>query len=230
MNRWMVALLAIVILTVHWLLPLPAAAGPNAGGTLILHRNPTLTYTSGHSYCGESGLGFCEEAVVTGPASSDSIVVFHALAAFPAGSSPRLAGVTFGVEYDPDELDIVGSGSCGGVEIQHTNWPGSGTGTSLTWQTTQTGPLVELYWFAAHTQAGVDSTGLALVAHPQQGGLFADDAVPPAIDSIAAYGSLGFGAPGHDECPGLAPITTPAASRLTTIPSRTAPLCLGSSE
>ena len=51
--------LALAILTVGSI----AWAGPNAGGTLILHANPSIVYCSdASSYCGQSGLAACDGA------------------------------------------------------------------------------------------------------------------------------------------------------------------------
>jgi len=187
----------------------PALAGPNEGGTLIVHRNASLVYTAEQNYCGQSDLGNCEDAVVSAPADPESVVVFHLLAAFPAESSPRLKGLSFGIEYDPERLALVAHGPCigdldnGAMEYPGANWPESGTGTSLVFQTTQTSAIVESYWFAGYAYTGVDSVTFRVVAHPDErlGGTLADDAIPSELDPIAAYGRFGFGTPGYAACP-----------------------------
>ena len=59
-------------------------AGPNAGGTLILHADASVVYTFDETaYCGGSGLAACSLAVVRVPADPEVMTVFYALAAFP---------------------------------------------------------------------------------------------------------------------------------------------------
>ena len=103
----------------------PVSAGPNEGGTLIVHRDPSLIYTAEQDYCGQSDLGNCEDAVVSAPADPESVVVFHLLAAFPADSSPRLKGLSFGIEYDTARLSLVAHGPCiGDLDNGAMEYPG----------------------------------------------------------------------------------------------------------
>lgn len=108
--------------------------GPNDGGTLILHANSSLVYTTDTTeWCGQAGLSACSLAVVDLAADPGVTRVFHALAAFPAGSSPRLKALSFGVEWDDTSFVLVGSGACGTdvFEVPDVGWPASGTGTAL---------------------------------------------------------------------------------------------------
>jgi hypothetical protein len=63
-----------------------------------------------------------------------------------------------------------------------------------------TGTLNEIYCFAGY---GPQGESFAVTANPDsvQGGTFADDDVPSALDPIASYGSLGFGVVGPLTCP-----------------------------
>jgi hypothetical protein len=67
--------------------------------------------------------------------------------------------------------------------------------------------LTECYWFAgyAYSEQEPDSTSVALIPHPVQHGVFVDDAFPAEVDTIAAYGKLGFGTQGLTPCPNQAP-------------------------
>lgn len=177
-----------------------SGAGPNAGGTLILHHNTEIEFTTIGSYCGLSQLENCWESwalvEVTVP------VVFHALAAFPSGSSPRLSGLTFGINY-PTCITILDAGSCGDLEIPDSNWPAAFTGTAVAWSAAQTTQLTEVYWFVAYINAAQPAK-LDLIGHPDQGGFFGDDSVPSNLDPITDYGELGFFRPGYVPCPGAA--------------------------
>ena len=130
----------------------PAAwGGPNAGGTIFVH-NAGLAYPGGHGFSA-CGLGTppasCSAANVNLSGSdADHPRVWKVYAAFLDGSSPRLKGVSFGIQYDSN-ISITDHGNCcgdqnnGAAEVPGAGWPGSGTGTSLVFQSPQTSTLVE---------------------------------------------------------------------------------------
>jgi len=190
-----------VLVILALVLPPMAVAGPNAGGVLLLHQNPALVYTADHDYCDESGLTACEQALVNAPADPESTVVFFAFAAFPTEASPRLKALAFGIEYDAERLVLVDRGACAGFELADNGWPASGTGTALVMDSVATGALTPVYWFAAAAYSVGDTTSFALVPHPTHGREMADDAIPAVIDTVAAYGRLGFGTTGYAPCP-----------------------------
>src|SRR5271169_1949358 len=119
-----------------------ALAGPNAGGTIVVH-NPGLAYTVDNtiSYCGlGTAPGSCAGAdVELDGSSSSAIMVWKVYAAFWPGTSPRLKGITFGVNYPdgPTGIAIINQGPCsadpdhGGSEEPGIGWPGADTGTSV---------------------------------------------------------------------------------------------------
>ncbi len=185
----------------------PALAGPNEGGTLILHANPSLTFTSDiTNYCGMAGLDSCSHAVTSVAWESEKKIVFHAIAAFPPGSQPRLKGLSFGISYDPAKFILAARGSCADFELPDGAWPDSGSGTAQTWTTeTQTGLLTECYWLCGYAYAedeeSPDSATVELIPHPLHGGTFVDSSFPAQVDTIAAFGRLGFGAAGGVPCP-----------------------------
>ncbi len=177
-----------------------AFAGPNAGGTLLMHANPSLIFTTSTSnYCGQSGLTTCEAATTHLPQSTTPTLWF-VVAAFPEFSQPHVTGVSFGLgDYDPTAISMLGHGSCANFEADTQDWPGPNTGTSLSWSSPRGERLIELYWFAGY--AYTEAT-LALGPHPTFGGYFVDNSPSPVSDAIAGYSSLGFGAlSGHLVCP-----------------------------
>lgn len=188
------------------LAPSLAVAGPNAGGTLMLHADPSLVYTTDtQSWCGQTSLAACSLAVTSVPWQSGTPIVFHAIAAFPPDSQPRLKALSFGIDYDPAKFVLAARGSCADFELPDGGWPAPGTGTAQSWTTaTQTNLLTECYWFVGYAyseQEGEDSTSVALIPHPVQHGVFVDDAFPAEVDTIAGYGRLGFGMAGAVPCP-----------------------------
>ena len=182
-------------------------AGPNAGGVLIVHSNPSVVFSSGESYCAQAGLSACSSAVASIPWNAGTTSVLHILAAFPDTASPRLKALTFGVMWDENKLAISDHGSCADFEVPDGAWPASGTGTGVSWTTTQTNRLIEVYWIAAEPYEGgeADSTSIALIPHPGQGGAMADDGEPPEVDPVSGYGRFGFGIAGANPCPASGP-------------------------
>ncbi|MEZ4650729.1 MAG: hypothetical protein R3E97_18495 [Candidatus Eisenbacteria bacterium] len=183
-----------------------AAAGPNAGGTLILGLCEDIncyTDTDNDDYCPYATLTDCASA----PYHIDSVAPFlwYAYAAFPDGSAPRLSGVAFGIDYDAENLVLLNLEKCADFELASPDWPDPGAGTAVTFTEAQQSQLTSLYWFAGYDYYGVDME-FALVPHPAQGGVFADDSVPSILDPIADFGRIGFyDMPGHLPCPTALP-------------------------
>lgn len=173
-------------------------AGPNAGGSLVVHTDPSVAYTTDTTnYCGLSGITDCSQVVseITGNAPS----VWWVLAAFDASLSPRVAGITFGLSYDSAQILLLGQGPCADFELATSNWPLPGEGTAVTWNSARTTSLIEVYWFAGYNYYG-NPQQFCLAAHPTQGANFADDAVPANLDPIGALGCLGFNMVGSAPC------------------------------
>jgi hypothetical protein len=185
--------------------PVVTLAGPNAGGVLLVHCNPA-TEVPGEATFVEGGLAACDSAVVQAPA--DSTVLWFLYAAFPASSSPRVAVVSFGCQFDADSVGILWSAAPpGSTALRYepdagggVYWPYPGTGELLGFATPLTGTLNEIYCFAGY---GPQGESFSVVANPDsvQGGGFSDDGTPSLLDDIADFGSLGFGVPGSVPCP-----------------------------
>jgi hypothetical protein len=177
-----------------------AHAGPNAGGRLFAHdANLLMSQTDGSvSICGQGNVPtYCEaiDAEIDGATSADPAIL-KIYAVFPSGSSPRLMGLTWGLVY-PADLVLTSWGMCSSFELNDTNWPASGSGSSVTWDQVQTGLMTAVYWFAGYNYYGTP-TMLYLGPNPSQGGVFGDDSVPALLDPIAGYGAMGFDGPGQD--------------------------------
>lgn len=192
--------MAILVPSSLLFVPETSWSGPNAGGVLILHAPVGVVETQ----CSFSGLDDCNSANVR-VEGSDLVPVFL-LAAFPSESSPRLAGVALGIDYDPEKVLLAEWGACGDFELHQDEWPAPNTGIAVTWfdGNTQTDHLVEILWFAAY---GIGDPGtLDARGHPNGGGAFADDDIPANLDPIADYGKLGFGMDGYLPCPDATPV------------------------
>ena len=195
MKTMLLALLAAGSLTA------PAMAGQNAGGTLVLHAQPSVVYTHDiGSYCSSFALSSCESAVTS--VTGSQTYVFFVVAAFPTTSDPALTGLVFGIHYT-STIGIVNAGNCASFELSGSGWPGSDTGTALTWNEPQTAKLTPVYWFAGYNYYAPQQGNLSVRAHPTQGGYFADDSIPAILDPIAGFGRLGFNQTGYLPCPGM---------------------------
>ncbi|MFN8549156.1 MAG: hypothetical protein U0527_14590 [Candidatus Eisenbacteria bacterium] len=178
-----------------------ALAGPNAGGTLIVHCDPLPVACQDYG-CDTHGLSDCADAVV----SVDDALPHYwwVLSSFAEGSSPRLKGVTFGLQYD-SAVTVLSASPCGDFELPSGGWPASGTGTAISWNVAQTAPLTPVYLFSGYNYYAPTAATFELTAHPVQGGNFADDSVPSLLDPIGGYGALGFSTEGRVVCPNPLP-------------------------
>lgn len=177
-------------------------AGPHEGGTVILHANPSIAYSSDSGdYCGQSMIDECADAVTSVPADPATTTVFFALAAFPEGSSPELVDVTFGIDYDPARFVLLATGHCADLEGNTSDWPLPGSGTAVVWNTPQHELLLEMRWFAGYAVSGELASTFELSVHPTEGGFFGGDGPASPLDEIADYGKLGFGMDGYLPCP-----------------------------
>jgi hypothetical protein len=197
-----ICLLPIIALTA---LAISAQAGPHAGGVVVVHATPPIfqTVVEHDGYCGWSDpSGGCPSLDTNLPgAQGFGFWVWWVAAAFPEEAEPRLTGVEFGIDYDPDTVFLVDHDPCGDSYQPTGDWPSPGSGTKVTWIEPQTSIITEAYWFAGYEYYGID-TAFCVIPHPTLGGDFSDDSIPPELDPIADYGCLGFnGDPGYLPCP-----------------------------
>lgn len=186
-----------------------AHAGPNAGGTLIIHATPEIVWTDDiPSLCelAEIPGGDCENAITNLPGGPTAeSYVWWITAAFPDGSSPRLAGVTFGIGYDDTAIFLVDHEVCGDFQLPDGDWPNPGAGNAVTWGSAQTDQLVTVYAFAGYEYYGSDVT-FCVIQPPVRSAIFADDSIPSELDPVVDLGCLGFnGDPGYLACPDAPP-------------------------
>jgi hypothetical protein len=195
-----------LVLAFSCLLAAPILAGPNTGGTLVVHdvNLPVSGLDPSISVCNQGTHPIdCSQADTrldgSGPANHK---IWRVYAAFPPGCSPRLMGITWGVHYDPSLLVITNEAtrSCGYWELNDASWPNSDTGSTVVWNGLQTASLIPVYCFSGYSYA---ATTFDLIGHPTQGGQFGDDTVPAILDPIAGYGRLGFGMDGSVVCPAV---------------------------
>lgn len=194
------------------LLPGLARSGPHVGGTLILHYHDALTATCDPPPF-QSALDNCDRAVVRVPPATafppdcSEYQVWYAYAAFPPGSLPRLRSICFGIDYNPlaggTGIELVSTfRDPTAAEIQSIDppWPDPRSGTALVFLEMHTERVVPIYAFVGYGSPG---QVFSLKSHPDPkwGATFGDDSVPPNLDPVAGFGSIGFGICGERACP-----------------------------
>jgi hypothetical protein len=190
--------LGLVLLT----FPCIAISGPNAGGVLVIHADTTVVYTNDISdYCSTPQVVGCHEVLAEVPSASTIVYLLRAYAVFADAVSPRLKAVSFGVDYDPDQLILAAHGPCFDFVVPSGGWPAPNGSVALSRSDLGTSAIQELYWFAAYTYTDTTSTVFELQPAPDSNDGFVDDGMPPLLDPIMGYGILGFGRTGVIPCP-----------------------------
>jgi len=204
-------LMALVVLAMA---SAPAFAGPNVGGTLVVHDTGLVYCSDISSY--PSPAPSCETGTVDANIPLEYVDgwVWKIYAAFPAANSPRLKALALGEQFDATVL-VLGGGLPDPVndfDVPQGGWPTtSGGADGISFGTVKTDHMVEVYWFGGYAYGG---TGLfATVPHPIEANrFFVDDSTPPLQDPIEGYSSIGFGVDGDIHCPS---VPTPGACCFT---------------
>jgi len=175
------------------------AGGVNQGGVLVVHHDPSLVATAA---CDSSAVpAVCSNLVPTGTVSS-ALKVWHVCASFSSAISDRLAGVEFGFgEFEESAVSFVDWGPCGDspLEIPTEGWPGPNSGTAIAWSDCRSGRVIPVYAFSCYVYGAVT---IPLGPNPTRGDrMFEGCAEPTVLDSIAYFGTMGFGMTGNNPCP-----------------------------
>ena len=204
------------LLVVLWCLASVAMAGPNAGGVLWVHDTGLAYSTDSPGSPGGPVPADCS-GVDNQQDLQEIKTVWKVYAAFPAGSSPRLSVVSWGLA-----VSAVGGGyvsiDAGGCGLPNADGPGTDLATTRNgWPDTdggmieqifpirpRTATVIELYYFSGYGYGGPSSIpqSFGTVPHADAANrFFLDDATPHHADPIMGYGSLGFGQAGTTPCP-----------------------------
>jgi hypothetical protein len=222
MRRTVCALLLLGV-TATWVM-----AGPNAGGTMVVHDanivfstpddllQPPTTTPPVSCEAVDNDLQFS--------ASETQFRVWKVYAAFPAAGSPRLMALVWGIDgVGWSYSRVVAAGlpdpsNC--FEVVQGGWPNPSPGASIgqRFVIPQTSHMVECYWFGGYAYEG---EGFATVPHVNGVSSFVDDAVPANPDLIEGFSSIGFGHRGTTVCP----VPIGACCRGTACTIRTHPNC-----
>jgi hypothetical protein len=197
---------AFLLIALSLFVPLRILAGPNSGGTLIVHD-------TGYWYTWES-ISY-PNPPPSDCASVDNVLptyipnppyggcVWKVYAAFPTASSPRLKALAFSESFYAPTYVVAGGlpDPVHDFEITQNGWPVTDGGAAgISFGTVKTDLISEIYWFAGYTYE--EAVGYWSTApHPVSTSIFVDDSIPPQEDPIAGFSSIGFGAPGNTICP-----------------------------
>jgi len=108
----------------------------------------------------------------------------------------QLAGVDFGINYEPNALFGPAWTHCGSLEVTGTDpvWPLPLSGTTVVWTENQIGPTVLVGFFTVKKYLGYGSLDWTLQQHPLYGvaratdGQIFDDLRYPAIANLGGVG------------------------------------------
>jgi hypothetical protein len=182
---------------------LPANAGRNADGALIVHTNDAVSYTPTGDYCQTMYLpSSCEDAVTRTDKDENTPAVIWLLAAFPDTSSPAVTTIQFGIEHNlpANEGYFEAHGKCAELEMPDAGWPETGFGNPVSFgSTTKTDLLFCYYWFAAY---GFEGAYLGTTTYPStEEAKFVDDSSPPVEDLVLRFGTVHWWTSGANSCP-----------------------------
>jgi hypothetical protein len=184
----------------------PAFAGPNDGGTLVVHDTGLAYTVDSASYPSDAPECAGHDVNIPLEMGTDTAGwVWKVYAAFPLQNSPRVKALALSEAFDATVI-VLGGGlpdPVGDFDIPQGGWPlTTGGADGISFGTVKTTSMVEVYWFGGYAYGG---TGLfAAAPHPNPDNrFFIDDSVPPVQDPIVGYGSVGFGIDGVEGCPAL---------------------------
>jgi hypothetical protein len=180
-----------------------ALGGRNAGGSLVVHAEYGTVYSANIDFCEEGyrDPGRCVDANTQVDVGPGEAAIVWLLAAFPAGSSPAVTVVQFGLQHTVGSASIVDHDYCGpvGFTIPNAGFPESGTAIAVTYYPTVYRTLFPVYWFAIEGGSG---DTFASSADPAIGqAVFVDESSPPQADEVEGFGMARWGSPGDNDCP-----------------------------
>lgn len=201
------------------------AAGPNAGGVLVVHSSPSFNCSTSLCECIETPAS-CEELDPQLHEAEYDPGVYYCLvlAAFPEGGSPGFQSVAFGLgEFNGTDYDGAYIGYYGHCDVNNPiqewpspGWPQSNAGTRVVWlEDCPSGNLVPVYWFVFYLYTE-DPMLVPLGPHPTEPSVFLSCDDPPEADPIEAFGAIGVLREGFNFCNGVTGVPEDDGARLST--------------
>lgn len=185
---------------------LPAFAGKNGGGSLIVHTNDAFSYTSSVCalFAGQEPAS-CEAANTRSDKDTSTPAHIWIIAAFDPTATPGVAVVYFGLDHNLPTAqgyfeNFSFCGPAGTIEVPDAGWPDTG-GNSVAFGAPVTGDnLFAVYYVNAYKADATSFVGTGI--NPTGGyAAFIDDSNPPFQDDITNFGVVRWGQAGSNECP-----------------------------
>ncbi len=187
-----------------------ANAGRNANGSMVVHvYTGQLDYTDTYNFCTDPEFalpGSCLELETQSNDTIDEPTILWLVAAFPPESSPGVTALQFGIRHNlpTNEGYFVVWGACGpsSIELPDSGWPDpSDCGNLVAYSAAVYEHLFKFYWFAVYH--GDESTFFGTRTYPSTNeAKFVDDGGPPLEDFCYNFGTVRWGVPGENACPG----------------------------
>lgn len=205
MKRIMLGGLALMLV-----IAMPAMAGKNNGGAMLVHTDDAINYTffAPPDYCvlfDELGLAVCEDITTQSNfenALLGTMVWF--VAAFHPDADPGVTVAFFGLEHNLGAGIIAANGFCGPantLEVPDAGWPEDweNAGNSVAFGDAITGrDIFPFYYFGVYGTTGdFISTGI----NPLGKASFVSDDIPGFEDIVERFGTVRWFAPGSKDCP-----------------------------
>ena len=148
----------------------PAWAGENACGALLTACGSVTKTTPATCL----GIGEPQSCFDLDPGVATQLAPGRSWVAVYVGRYPpltSLAGVDFGVDYDPAALRSPIWAHCGSLEVNGAGWPAPGTGNTVVWTAPQSGETVLVGYFTVLRYSGYAESAyeFTLGAHPAFG-------------------------------------------------------------
>jgi hypothetical protein len=194
---------------------MPAFAGNNGGGSIIVHTNDAYSYLSTTVCTTTLSLpADCASAITRTDKATAAVIWF--LASFVPSSSPAVASVYFGIDYDDTNLDVTTKfapcGPPGTVEAPDAGWPADKltAGNSVGFGSAVAGnTLFAFYYFKVDESLGAAGPYICSGANPTGGfAAFYDDGFPPVQANTTRFGCVKWYDTGSNTCP----ITPPSGA------------------
>ncbi len=183
-----------------------ALAGRNANGALIVHTDDTYSYSTDTACTTPLGNpGTCTGAVTQTNKTSGTVI--WVLASFPAGSSPGVSALQFGIQYDASLLNpVLAHGACGFFpqEVSTPDWPAPCSGTAFVYAAPTYANPFACYVFEVDNSCDRPGAWFSTTVHPGTNeAKFLDDGNPPVEDLCGCFGTVRWFAAGWNDCPGI---------------------------
>lgn len=184
---------------------LPAFAGRNQNGAMVVHTIDSVVYTATANYCTTPTLpSTCEDLDPNAGQGVTSPQVLWLMAAFRPETSPAVTTIQFGIDHNiPAGAGyFVRWSACGPspLELPDAGWPETGFGNLVAYGSPVYDHVFRFYWFAVYIDGPENYFGTRTYPGTNEA-KFVDDGNPPVEDLCTNFGAVRWDGAGWNECP-----------------------------